>query len=131
MRCDVADDLVVNALRKAIERDGEFRLVAVGDAPEDSGLFPDRKGPAKKAIQACIEGEKPLLLVREEAGKGKTPNQFARITEKGITTLAAQPPLTQFPELIAAAAPLMRTKVIRACLRSLGRRSGELDPWAH
>jgi hypothetical protein len=131
MRCEVADDLVVNALRKAIERDTEFRLVALGDAPQDGGLFPDRKGPAKKAIKACTDGEKPLLVVREEAGKGKTPNQFARITDKGITTLTGQTPLKEFPELIAAAAPLLRTRLIRSCLRSLGRRSGELDPWSH
>ena len=127
----MADDLIVSALRKAIERDTEFRLVAVGETPEDAGLFPDRKGPAKKAIQACREGDKPLLLVREEPGKGKTPNEFARVTDKGLTTLAAQTPLTQFPELIAAAAPLLRTRLIRTCLRSLGRRAGELDPWNH
>ncbi len=127
----MADDLVVNALRKAIERDTEFRLVTLGDAPHDVGLFPDRKGPAKKAIKACIDGEKPLLMVREEAGKGKTTYQFARITDKGITTLAGQTPLKQFPELIAAAAPLLRTRLIRSCLRSLGRRAGELDVWNH
>ncbi len=131
MRCDVADDLVLNALRTAIERDTEFHLVALGERPEETGLFPDRKGPAKKAIQTCIEGEKPLLLIREAPGKGKTPRQFARITDKGLTTLVSQTPLKQFPELVAASAPLLRTRVIRSCLRSLGRRAGELDPWSH
>lgn len=125
----MSDELVLNALRKAIERDAEFRLVAIGDGADDAGLFPDRKGPAKKAIQTCTEGDKPFLTVREEAGKGKTPNQFARITDKGITTLAAQTPIKQFPDLIAAAAPLAKTRVIRSCLRSLARRSGDLNPW--
>ncbi len=127
----MVDDLVVSALRKAIEKDLEFRLVALGEAPEEAGLFPDRKGPAKKAIRACSEGDKPLLLVRDEPGKGKTRNQFARITEKGIGVLVGQTPLEQLPELVSAAAPLLRTKVLRSCLRSLARRASELDPWKH
>jgi hypothetical protein len=129
MRCDVPDELVLNALRKAIERDTGVRLVAIGETPEEAGLFPDRKGPAKKAIQACIEVEKPLLLIREEPSKGKTPNQVAEITDTGLATLAAQTPIKEFPDLIAASASLMKTRVIRSCLRSLAGRSAELDPW--
>jgi hypothetical protein len=127
----VADDVVISALRKAIEKDTELPLVTQGDAQEEVGLFPDRKGPSKKAIQACTEGDKPLLLVREEPGKGKTPKQFARITDKGIVTLVAQTPLKQLPDLIDVSAPSLRTRVIRSCLRSIGRRAGELDPWNH
>jgi hypothetical protein len=127
----VVDELVVNALRMAIAKDTEIRLVAVGEAAEEAGLFPDRKSSAKKAIKASTEGEKPLLLVREEPGKSKTLNEFARITVQGISTLVGQVPLKDFPDLIAASAPSHRTKVLRSCLRALARRSNELDPWNH
>ena len=55
----MADNLVVNALRKAIEKDTEFRLVSLGEAPDELGLFPDRKGPAKKAILRAQRGTSP------------------------------------------------------------------------
>ena len=126
------DDLVYNALRKAVESDSEVRLVSVGDSPEEAGLFPASTGPSKKAIKACTEGEKPLLQVRDEPGTGKKPLQYARLTDKGITTLVAQTPLRDFPALIGASAPLLRTRVIRSCLRALaGKRASELDPWNH
>jgi hypothetical protein len=127
----LVEDVVAKALRRAIERDTEFRLVSIGEAPDETGLFADRKGAARKGIQECLDGEKPLLSLREEPGKGKTPTQFVCITDKGIATLASRTPLKQFPELIAAAAPLLKTRIIRSCLRSLARRSGELDPWSH
>jgi hypothetical protein len=128
----LAEDLILNALRKSIEQSGVFRLVAAGEAPEQAGLFPDgKKGPAKKAIQECTEGEKPLLEVRKEPGKGKTSNEFAKITQTGLQRLFALAPLTQFPELISIAAPLLRTRVIRSALTALGERAEELDPWEH
>ena len=61
----------------------ESCLFAIGKAPEEAGLFPDRKVPSKKAIQACTEGEKLLLLVRDEPGKSKMPNKLAQITDRG------------------------------------------------
>jgi hypothetical protein len=69
-------------------------------------------GPAKKAIQASIAGEKPLLFVRDHPVLKKTTIRFSRITDKGIATLVGQIPLKEFPELIAAAAPLLRNRVL-------------------
>ena len=110
-------------LRTAIRHEGDVLLVTSGDQP---GLFPDRKPKTKSAIRACQNSEKPLLEVtREEHGKGKSPNQFVRITDQGIIFLVQATPLAELPDLIAEASFNLKSRVLRRVMHSLARRRVE------
>lgn len=66
----------------------------------------------------------------EETTKGKKV-QFARITNSGVVRLAELVPLEQFPEVIAATAPSLKTLLIKSFLKALARRAGEVNAWTY
>jgi hypothetical protein len=86
-----ADELISEALEKALLRGNEARLITVGKKPEGAGLFPDEKGARKTAVEKCLYAEPAMLkVVRSEEvkiGKRKQVQRFVAITRHGIEFL--------------------------------------------
>ena len=86
-------ELVVDALEKAIQQEGEIRLLAKGAGKP--GLLAGGKLTAakQKAIDQCLDPSLAWFSVREaEEGKGKTAGkvQYLSITRPGVETLFAR-----------------------------------------
>lgn len=101
-----ADELVLEALEKALRQGRVVRLVTFGKSAENAGLFPDdTKAMSKKAIDACISADPPLLVVEREeekmsGGKSKV-HRFVAITPAGASYLVSKYPSERIPELLA------------------------------
>lgn len=118
-----ADQLIVDALKKALQQGDEARLITSGKKPEGAGLFPDEKGARKAAIQTCLY-ESPALLkvVRTEevqVGKRKQVHRFVAITPDGINYAFSKLPREEVGELFA--------KCSQASVAALHEQQAQLD----
>ena len=94
------------ALEKAIQQEGEVRLISKGAATP--GLFPAGTSKAKnEAIESCFVLSLLDKLREVEEGKGKSAKKcaFVKITPAGISALFACIPLERAQELLKAVSP--------------------------
>jgi hypothetical protein len=124
----VADDVVLEALRTAVQQEGEILLVKSG---KQAGLFKSRTGKAnQQAIATCLKSDPPLLeITREEKGSGKTKTvkQFARITNAGINVLINETAPAEYAALLSTAAPVHQQTVMLGCLQGVQAIDAEID----
>jgi hypothetical protein len=110
-----ADQLVLDALEKALRVGHEFRLISVGKKPEGAGLFPDEKGARKTALEKSLYTDPAFLTVvrSEEAqvGKRKTVHRFVTVTTKGIEHLCSKLPAEKLGDLLIIAAERAKEEV--------------------
>jgi hypothetical protein len=118
--------LVLEALEKAIQQEGESRLVSKGT--KTPGLLPGGKQTAAKqeAKDQCLDPRLGLFEVREvEEGKGKSAAKvhFVTITPAGIELLFGRISASRRAELLEKCANPHKEAALEASLRAV---EGEL-----
>lgn len=112
-------EVVLQALEKAIQQEGECRLVAQGK--KYPGLFPG--GPPNKAkseaIKHCLDENLDLFKVRTER-QGSQTAHFVTVTSRGVETLFQEKPQGDHGRLLAIVAGPYKEAAIK-----VGRKLAE------
>lgn len=124
------EDLVYDALEKAIQHAGEQRLLSKGAGK--SGLIPGGRVTKQKksAIEQCLNTAIGLFTVREAPegqGKSATTVHYVTITERGIQALLAKRTWDQRKELLERCASTYRELARRALLSTIEKDLQQLQ----
>jgi hypothetical protein len=122
---------VQEALRKAIQQDGEVRLV--GRGAKAPGLFPGgkAKGKARDAQAQCLDPRLNLFKVvrtaQEDTAPGAQPTQYVIVDDPGIALLFESLPAEQHRDLLDMVATRYKDRAITASLAATKKKLDELN----
>jgi len=113
--------LVLEALEKAVQQDGELRLLAQGKTK--AGLLSGTRSKAGlAAMKQCLDSDLSLFNVREEKeGKAQKPAHFVKITRRGIEALFENLQAPRRRALVGKVASSHQEVVREICLSQTGR----------